>query len=207
MTCSAPSNDITVSTPDTLPSVPANFRAGTVTDSSIDFLWDSSSVNPITYFNLNGIVIDQTNPAFTSHRYTLGGLDPGTNYYHLAACNNDGCSQFTPWISVSNPLLPAAPSDLHECGVPFVWPPVELCLAGGIPVVWTSNSWNETRFELQWIQGPLQPGVNVWNTVTLPAGTTTFRLNPAPSGILLFQVRACNAGGCSDWSNLLSVTN
>jgi len=40
---------------------------------------------------------------------------------------------------------------------------------------------------------------------TVGANTTTFTDESAPRGLLLYRVRACNAGGCSAYGNLAFV--
>ncbi len=82
-------------------------------------------------------------------------------------------------------------------------------MAGGIPVRWSLGSYNDTYIELQWAVAQLdQPRWRTWASVILPAHSTDFRLAAATPGTLYyFQVRACNVGGCSPFSNLLTASN
>jgi hypothetical protein len=104
---------------------------------------------------------------------------------------------------------PAAPSNLHVCGSAVTWPP-ELCPIGRVTLVWNDNSYTETRVEFEWTiaQVGVPPWAASWTRMTLPANTRAYRPPIVVSGVLyLFRVRACNAGGCSPYSNMARYTS
>jgi hypothetical protein len=71
-----------------------------------------------------------------------------------------------------------------------------------IKLNWTDPTPGETRFELSYkLASNTAPPAPV---VTLPANTTTFtHTGVAPGTQLDYNVRGCDANGCSDWSNTI----
>jgi hypothetical protein len=71
------------------------------------------------------------------------------------------------------------------------------------------NASNETSYELQSTVAIIgqNPFTGPWNGVVLAANSTSDMLgNPSSGSLNYYRVRACNAGGCSDWSNTLMHT-
>lgn len=209
--CSPFSQPLVVSTANTLPAAPVNFRAGTVTATSIQVQWDVHSTNPITFFRIGS----NTRGAWSSSTYiasarstTFSNLQPASGYsFWIQACNDDGCSGQVS-LHVNTPAIgtpPAAPTNLHFCGSQFM----ELCPSAGTTLVWDDNANNEATFEFQWwiAQPGTMPWQAFWNTVILTANRESYSLNNQTAGLLYyFRVRACNAAGCSSWSNMVSYT-
>jgi hypothetical protein len=207
--CSPDSDSVSQTTVNTLPCTPRNFRAGTVTMTSITVEWDlCPSSNPLTGFRVrtdasgSGGQITRTYGP-NARGDTFNGLDAGTRYYfYVRACNDDGCSPESPMLSVLTPAPPppAAPSNLRYCGGQ------QLCPANGVNLVWNDNSGNETGFVFEWDRALVgsQPFTGNQNSIDLPANTEGHSL-PASSfssgGLYYFRVKACNAGGCSTYSN------
>lgn len=215
VSCSTPSNSVTVSTLDTLPSRPTNLRTGAITNDSVEVQWDSSSIHPITYFKMTSDVgtylIDSSMAAFQSHDYTVVGLGPSRYFWaQISACNTDGCSRLSNVIRVTTLSVvpvPAAPSDLHVCRLMVF--PNQNCPSGGVTLDWTDNSTDATSIDFQWIHAGLgsSPFAGPWNDTTLAGNATRYQLPSVTAGSLYyFQARACNAGGCSQYSNLLPYT-
>ncbi len=122
-----------------------------------------------------------------------GGLSEGTGYvYRVQACNAQGCSAYTAEASAATPSLtvPPPPSGLSAEGIS----------ASQIRVRWTDNSDDEDSFE---IQRRRASGGGGWDQVA-EVGTDTAEF--VDSGLQAdtryeYRVRACNAAGCSSFSN------
>ena len=120
------------------------------------------------------------------------GLSDGTAYvYRVQACNSVGCSAFTSEASASTPALtaPPPPSGLSA----------QALSDSEIRLEWTDNSDDETAFQVQRRRGSGGPFDDV---AELGANVTTF----LDSGLrdetkYTYRVRACNAAGCSSYSN------
>jgi hypothetical protein len=101
---------------------------------------------------------------------------------------------------------PAAPTNLHLCGG---W---EFCLLGYVTLIWNDNAGNEDRYEFEWsraLQGIPPEKNNWWNKVVLARNDTGHSLRTTTfvsGGLYFFRVRACNAAGCSVYSNRVSYT-
>jgi hypothetical protein len=96
-------------------------------------------------------------------------------------------------LIVARPAIPAAPSNLRLGAV----------TATSIEVVWDDNSADETAFEVWW----LPEGEPDWRIETLAADVTSWtQTGLAPGSRITYYVRACNAEGCSDWSNGIAAT-
>ncbi len=208
ISCSNSSNVVTASTLNTLPSVPNNLRASNITNHSFDLSWDETSTNPFTSFDVAGVNATQTVTGST-RMLSFTGLAADTSYYpQVRACNADGCSAYSSYLSVRTLTIvpiPATPTNLHVCGTQ----PLEFCLAGYLTLLWNDNASNETSYELQSTVAIIgqNPFTGPWNSLTLGANATAAWLNNPSSGTLnYYKVRACNAGGCSTWSNTLMYT-
>jgi hypothetical protein len=97
--------------------------------------------------------------------------------------------------------VPAAPTNLHLCQST----PAAPCwsLVGSIWMFWNDNAIDEARYEVQWVRAapPL-----VWQTAPLPANATSaFTSGLTPGQRYYFRVRACNASGCSAYSNTIAA--
>jgi subtilisin family serine protease len=211
--CSPDSDPVSRTTANTLPCTPRNVRTGTVTMTSIAVQWDlCPSNNPVTEFRVrtdasgSGGQITRTYDA-SKRGDTFLGLDAGTRYYfYVRACNADGCSPESPMLSVLTPAPPppAAPSNLHLCGGR------ELCRVGHLSLLWDDNAGNETGYVFEWVRaqtGPLSD--SDWNTVELGANIEGYSLpntSLSSGGLYFFRVKACNAGGCSTYSNRVQYT-
>jgi hypothetical protein len=211
--CSPSAQPLVVDTVNTVPAAPVNFRAGTVTATSIQVLWDVNSTHPITSFRIGS----DTRGGWNSSTYTASArsatfstLQPDSGYnFWIQACNdNDDVCSGQVSLHVNTPAVgtpPAAPTNLRFCGTQFI----ELCLAGDTTLSWDDNANNEDNFEFQWTiaQQGTPPWQAFWNTISLAANQEGYSLNNLTAGLLYyFRVRACNAADCSSWSNSVSYT-
>ncbi|MGR4876189.1 hypothetical protein [Pseudoxanthomonas sp. LARHCG66] len=114
------------------------------------------------------------NAAFNQTQVT--GKPPGTYEYQVMACNSAGCGGMSAVksITLSTPPVPqglTAYQDSHSCEI--AWSP-----SGGA-----------TSYELRNTGGLVYQGPNTWLS----------RYSP-PTCVSPYEVRACNALGCSVWS-------
>ncbi len=209
--CSVASPPVAMRTINPLPSAPSNVRAGAVTTSSIELRWDSASIFPVTQFRVG----HDTRGSWTSfsvpanaRAYLFTGLAAGRRYnFWVQAVNAAGVSTLvnfgTSTVSAGPP--PAAPSDLHICTT------LRLefgCFASSTRLLWSDNAGDETRYEFEWTRAapgvPLQQGP--FSVSVLGANASAFDVLLASGGLYGFRVRACNAGGCSAYSNFVTFT-
>jgi hypothetical protein len=149
-------------------------------------------------------------------------LRGGTRYlFQVRACNSLGCS---PWSNQASavtdggtgatptpsPSATASPTPTQTAtGTPTGAPaaPTDLTVIGqtadSVTLAWSDNAVNETRYELWY-----RPTVALtWLRLFFGADTTTTTVSGLRTGTsYVFQVRACNATGCSAWSNPVTAT-
>lgn len=181
------------------PSDPTNARAGTITPTSIELRWDDTSGNE-TRFEIahhqagSATEIIATLPTNTSS-WTHTGLQPSVRHLYLVrACNADGCSAWSDELDLTTTPVPGptAPSNLQAGTITDTT----------IEITWQDTATTETRFEVQ--QRP--NGAPAWTTVTLPPNTTSWTHSPVtPLTAYNYQVRACDASGCSIWAGPITV--
>jgi hypothetical protein len=131
--------------------------------------------------------------------YVDSGLQPATPYvYRLRACNAAGCSAYSAELNkqtLLGPSVPAAPNGLTATPVS----PTQISLG------WTDNSDNETGFKIERKTGTGDwPGSEI---ATVAAGVIAYpNTGLAPATSYTYRIRACNAAGCSGYSNEISQT-
>jgi hypothetical protein len=198
---SDPSNVLSVTTPDEAPRAPSNVRAANVWALTIDLNWDDNSNNE-TEFRVaisrdGGATWDNAGVAGANQTsLRVDGLNPATRYlFMVRAVNAAGYSDYSSVLDVTTPdEAPTSPNNLRAANV---W-------ARTIDLNWDDNSNNETEFRV----AISRDGGATWdNADVVGANQTSLRvdgLNPATR--YLFMVRAVNAAGYSDYSNVLDVT-
>jgi subtilisin len=211
--CSTWSDVIDVTTFDSRPCVPRNFRVTSATTTSLAVAWDvCPSSNPLNEFHIRTNATPsqaQVTRAYnlSARSATFSNLSTGVgHYFYISACNQY-CSPESPmlWGVTQAPAPPAAPSNLHVCGGS------ELCFVGGPTLVWRDNASNESDYELAWTSAPpgavpADPG-SATNRTSLPANRTSHQPPGLQSGwTYSYQVRAHNAGGFSTPSNRITFT-
>jgi hypothetical protein len=119
------------------------------------------------------------------------GLTPGAMYeYRVTACNVRGCSPYamTPAVVAPAPPPPHAPSDVSA----YRWGPY-------MQITWT-DVLNETRYEEQRRQYD-GTAWGAWSDPMVKPMNVTDSEEYVKTGVLYqWRVRACNDGGCSDYT-------
>lgn len=203
--CSAYSPSLPFRTFIQLPSAPTGLRVVSKNTTQINLGWNAQA--GLTGFTLNAwggtVAGGASNLAAAATSASAGGRRPGETYhFSLRACNADGCGPEAT-VSATTDLLmapPAAPSALTLLGAP----------AGQVSLRWTDNANNEAGVEV-W-RALATPGFGgnpdnpTWSPqVTTAANVTTYASANGPvNTIRYYKVRACNAGGCSAYSNVVT---
>lgn len=116
----------------------------------------------------------------------LSGIGSGTYTYRVEACNAGGCGAWSATHAIAVALIPAAPRGLtYPTSVPYP--------GGNWQVSWPAVS-EATSYALQ------RTGVTSGAVKAVYSGSATSAIDSlAPPGQYLYQVKACNANGCSPW--------
>lgn len=180
------------------PAAPTALAANAVSSSQINLTWADNATNE------DGFKIERCAGAGCSDfaqiatvvanvtGFSNTGLAASTSYtYRVRAYNTGGNSAYAEPATASTQASggpPLAPTSLRA----------QASAKGVITLTWTDNSADESRFEIERISPnkPWTVGANV--TKTTDTGLTK---NVTYS----YHVRACNANGCSDWSNTASA--
>jgi predicted phage tail protein len=178
------------------PGVPTLISATPVSSTRIDLLWQEGLGEPETSFE----VFRKVGKGFTRIGVTAANattfqdsnLSPGVTYtYYVRACNAVGCSANSAQMSattLTGSTIPAAPSNLTAAPG----------AAGSIDLDWNDNSTNETEFRIQRRTGKI-----AFAQVATVGPNATSHTNGGltPGRSYTYQVQACNAAGCSGFSN------
>jgi subtilisin family serine protease len=207
--CSDPSEPLTFRTLDTLPPEPVDFRVTFRGPDRLDLAWDVPAGNPVTELTLGHDTLGGQHYrtlGATERTATFTGLTHDTLYrFWIRTHNQDGRSEQVQLsartLSLGPP--PAAPTNLRECVPNFF----RNCLSLGTLFLWRDNATTETRYEFEWSR--VQVGVPPWQahyaSMAIGANRTSYDLKHLVSGALYYvRVRACNAAGCSAYSNTLT---
>jgi hypothetical protein len=143
---SAYSNEVSVTTPVSLPTAPSNLTATAASSIQVNLVWKDNSSNE-TGFKIerktgsNGTWAQIGTPAGNLVSYSDTGLTASTTYvYRVRATNTGGDSAYSNEVSVTTPASPpTAPSNLTATAVS----PTQVNLA------WTDNSDNEMSFKIE----------------------------------------------------------
>lgn len=197
-TCSAWTGALTV-TAGSPPATPVNARLGTVTNSSIQVLWNDVAGNETAYhvtWSRSEPISWQTValPAgATSWQHT--GLGPGeTYYYFVRSCRGEACSAYTPGVvgTTGGVNPPALPENLRAGNT----------TATSIQILWDDASGDETGFEVAWTPVSAQ----TWSTVRLGANTTSWTHSGLSAGSsYYYAVRSCKGGVCSAYTGAIAA--
>jgi fibronectin type 3 domain-containing protein len=195
---SAPSNEATAATPAGL-AAPSNLRTTSVTRTQLNLAWNDNSTGESGFRlerSTNGGLSFSTLTTVGANvtAYPDSGLTGGTTYtYRVRAVGPSGASPASNELSASTlPDPPGTPVNLAA-----------VADASGVVLTWADGSFNETGFKLERATGAggfsqiRTTGANVLTvTDTTAALGTQYR----------YRVRATNAGGDSDYSNVVTIT-
>lgn len=216
--------DSTTCPSDTAPAAPSDLSAAAVSSSSIALSWIDNSDDEDSFevqirppggtFGSLGTVGSDTTGA------TVSGLDAATTYdFRVRACNAAGCSAFSNVATATTeddggggpgdgggggdggeepppdePLNPPddPPSDLQATAESST----------SVALSWQDNSANESSFRLERATG----NGAFFFALEVPADATeALDGGRAPDTQYRYRVQACNADGCSAFSNVASV--
>jgi hypothetical protein len=199
---SAPSNEVTVTVPQTPPpTAPSNLVVTGVSRTSVDLSWRDNSNNE-TGFSIerrtgtDPFVEIGTVAVNVTVYHDTASLQPGVTYnYRVRATSGRGSSGASNPVTVKVPLAPppAAPGNL------------ELKEVNGTSVrlVWRDRSGDETGFR---IERAIGDGPFTALTTVRSNGTSYINEGLEPGVRYVYQVRAINLNGESDPSNKVEVT-
>lgn len=176
-----------------VPGVPGNITGPTSTSTSGSYTlsW-TAACGAVTQYTLyeNGTGIYTGNAQALSA--SIGGRSDGTYTYKVQACSVTGCGPFTPNFTVTVLHVPGPPAWIRapsETGPSYT-------------VSWASATGSIDHYDL----GESYNG-GAWTTTSPSASTTSAAYANKAYGSYFYQVRACNASGCSPYVALsLSVS-
>ncbi len=194
--CSGYSNTATVTTPAPvgIPAPPTGLSVTPVSGTTASLTWTDQSNNEtgfeVEHREAGGSWSQLATLPAGTQAAQVSGLTAGLlQEFRVRACNQAGCSAWTPVASVVMP--PAAPSGLTATSV----------TATQVDLAWTDNSSNEVSFVVLRGTSPA-PTTQI---ATLPPNTTTWSDPNVASGTLYYyRVAACSPAWCIV-SNEISV--
>ena len=201
--CSPFSNAVAVRTSD-----PGALRTPTlfaipVDDTRIDLTWSDNSTSESEF-----VLERSTDEGATwsivvalapnTNAFSDRGLAAGRYRYRIRACNPEACSPYSNEAFASLPLdpgtpVPAAPSDATA----ILGPSEDF-----IRLTWTDNSGTEQEFQIERSTDGIE-----WELRALVGPSTVAFVDGRVKGpqTYMYRIRACNAGGCSTFSNVASA--
>jgi hypothetical protein len=182
------------------PTAPSNVHVGTVTNTTIQVLWNENASTEAYY---QVVWSPQATPSYiyvplvpNTASWTHSGLSAGQAYYYwVRACNGAGCTAWAGGIMgiTSGGAVPAAPTNVGIGGI----------TSTSITVNWNDVSNNETNFQVVYTKSsPIN-----YITQSLAASTTTWNHSGLTTGdTYYYWVRACNGVLCSGYSGGVAGT-
>jgi hypothetical protein len=193
------SNNASATTFDIPPASPSNLSATSVSSSQIDLVWSDNSNNE------NGFIIQRSPNGDTgweeiatvigSNSYNDTGLSSGTtNFYRVAAYNDNGTSKFSNSDSATTlEVLPESPTNLSAIA----------SSSTQIDLSWQDTSSNEAGFKVE--RSP--DGLEWTEIAALPNDSTNFSDTLVSSGTTYYyRVFSHNSAGASGYSNTAEAT-
>jgi C1A family cysteine protease/predicted secreted protein len=191
--------------PPTPPAAPSSLTAQAVSSSQINLAWADNANNEM------GFKIERCTGAGCSNfgqvatvganvtSYSNTGLAAATSYsYRVRAYNEAGDSDYSNTASATTDASsspPAAPSNLTAFAAS----------RSQIDLAWVDNANNETGFKIERCTG--SKCTDFAPIATVGADVTTFaNTGLSPKTTYRYRVRACNASGCSAYSNIAKAT-
>ncbi len=195
--CSPFSNETTATTLPDAPGTPPGLTATATSPSRIELSWGAASgvVGDYRLERRSGggaYILISTLPS-SARSYADTDLEPATTYtYRISACNIGGCSGFSGEASATtHPVAPDAPTGLQATTVS----------SSHIRVQWNGSAGaDEYRIERR-----REPSGSFAQVAILSEDARSFESTGlAPDTTYTYRIRACNAGGCSPYSNEVS---
>lgn len=194
------SNVVDATTPAGPPASPQNLVATVVSTTQINLSWPAiaTATNVLVERSPNGNDgwTQLTSLPGEATSYANPGLTPNTRYYYrIRATNASGTGPYSAVADATTPdAPPAAPARLTAMAVSF----------SQINLQWADLSGNESGFQLE----RSGTGTDGWTKVAdLAANATTYSdPNRNPRTRYFYRVRAVNAAGSSDYSNVADAT-
>ncbi|HNP20253.1 MAG TPA: M12 family metallo-peptidase [Fulvivirga sp.] len=155
-----------------------------------EFIVERSKGNNTTFQEITSIPLNNVN----FEDGTLTELD--TYFYRVKASNMAGNSSYSNEISISNiPPSPETPTDLTAV----------LLINGHIELKWKDNANNETGYI---VERSKADNANFQEVSSLPSNSVSFEDSTLTElDTYFYRVKAVNAGGYSDLSNEISISN
>ena len=122
--------------------------------------------------------------------WSASGKSNGTYSYRVQGCDVTGCG---PWSSVGTVTV------IYPPAAPVLTVPATNA-TGSYTVSWTATA-TATSYNLQ-----EQANSGGWTAVLSNSSNTAWNASGKAAGTYRYQVQACNAGGCSGWSAIGSIT-
>ena len=195
-------NTATVTTPPVPPATPTGLTATAISSSQVDLHWTDNSGDEDGFELLRSdgsksvtIVVKDPNPAQPVRSYSDTTVLPATAYqYQIVATFGQTASTPSTAVSVTTPdNPPAAPTNLSATAVS----------ATEIVLTWTSNSSNQTGFDIFRQSGTAAAALL---TTTAKDTTTYTDTGLTPGTTYTYTVRATNSAGPSGFSTPSSAT-
>ncbi len=177
---------------------PTELQATAVGSTRVDLTWSDNSAEEYGFSVErkagDGQFVEFSRPPANTTSASASDLEPDTTYtFRVRAFDARGNSDWSNEVTITLVSLPGAPTNLTAT----------VASATRVDLSWTDNASNETGFILERRAG-LGDFVQV---AAVGAGVTTFSDSGLTPGTAhTWRVRACNAGGNSDWSNLAEAT-
>jgi len=199
--CSEYTAEASATTEDVPPGAPTELTAGADGPDTIHLSWSDGADNE-TGFQVerrrgaDSAWSQVAAPAADSTTFSDTGLSPATTYtYRVRACNEAGCSAFSDEAgATTEDVPPEAPSGLQaEADGPTA-----------VQLTWTDASGNEDEFQVERKEGAAESWSRVKTAGADAEGWTDTGLTSLTS--YTYRIRACNAMGCSPFSNEATAT-
>ena len=202
--CSAyttPASATTQAAPPAAPGAPSNLAATAVSSSQIDLSW-TASTGTVTDYRVERSTTTGTGfveiASISGTTYQSTALTASTQYfYRVRACNTGGCSAYSNEASATTqaapPAAPGAPSNLAATPAS----------SSQINLTWAAASGTVDSYKIERKTG----GGAFAEIASLAGGTLAHSdMGLAATTPYDYQVRACNAGGCSAYSSMASAS-
>ena len=199
--CSPFTTEASATTGQIAPGTPAGLTATAISPSQINLAWTAStgSVDRYRIERKTGAagtyaVVDSVAGSVTAYQNTIG-LTPATQYfYRIQACNAVGCSGYSTEASATTTQVPpGTPTSLVATAFS----------SSQINLTWAASTGTVVSYRIE-----RKTGAGAFAQIdTVPGSTTSYSsLGLTPATLYDYQVRACNAGGCSAYSTSASAT-